>query len=68
MSPIPEYVFKLLNHLLNGGNTMSDYDNNGNRITPYRSVHTSRNDRNRLANTGSNRHQYRDNNSFYHLR
>ncbi len=47
---------------------MRDYDNNGNRITPYRSVHVNRADRISLTRTGSNRHQYRDNNGFYHLR
>ena len=47
---------------------MNDYDNNGNRITPYRSIHISRNDRRLLSDTGSNRHQYRDNNGYYHLR
>ena len=47
---------------------MRDYDNNGNRIRPYRSVHVSRAELRDLATTGSNRHQYRDNNGFYHLR
>ena len=45
-----------------------DYNDNGDRLTPYRSVHVSRNDRVLLANTGSNRHQYWDHNGFYHLR
>ena len=47
---------------------MADYDSNGNRITPYRSVHICRADRILLATTGSNRQQYRDNNGYYHLR
>ena len=47
---------------------MSDYDRDGNRITPYRSIHISRRDVALLRDTGSNRHQYRDNNGYYHLR
>jgi len=46
----------------------SDYDDNNNRITPFRSIRVSRADRLLLATTGSNRHQYRDNNGYYHLR
>ena len=46
----------------------NDYDSNGNRISPYRSIHVSRADRVLLATTGSNSHQYRDNNGYYHLR
>ena len=33
----------------------NDYDSNGNRISPYRSIHR-------------NSRQYRDNNGYYHLR
>ena len=47
---------------------MNDYDSNGNRITPFRSIHVNRANRVLLARTGSNRHQYRDNNGYYHLR
>ena len=47
---------------------MSDYDKDGNRITPYRSIHISKADKELLRTKGENRHQYRDNNGYYHLR
>ena len=46
---------------------MADYDSNGNRITPYRSVHVSRYERRRLAERGENSYQRRDSNGHYHL-
>ena len=46
----------------------NDYDVNGNRITPYRSVHVSRYERRMLIETGENSYQRRDSNGFYHLR
>ena len=46
----------------------NNYDVNGNRITPYRSVHVSRHERKKLIKTGKNSYQRRDSNGFYHLR